>query len=80
MRQPHRGGIDSPYKLVHSPADTELLADAYLAPVNVAPGKDEGELKLVEQTTAKRSLEISSTEAPLLLENFFYSSNRTLNR
>jgi hypothetical protein len=64
IRHPKYG---SDYELEERPKGTEDLAGAYLIPVEIAAGKTEGEVTVVEQTPSRLTLTIWDGRAPELI-------------
>ena len=64
IRHPKYG---SDYELEERPKGTEDLAGAYLIPVEIAAGKTEGEITVVEQTPSRLTLTIWDGRAPELI-------------
>ena len=64
VRQPRAG---EGFSLIDPPQETETLPDAYFIPIALAPNAASAELKVVEQTPAKLSLDIWDERAPELL-------------
>jgi hypothetical protein len=65
------------YEITERPAGTEDLADAYLVPINVAPRKAEGSVKVVEQTPSRTTISIWDGRAVELLEQLIVATDVT---
>ena len=63
------------YQLAQRPAGTEDLPDGYLIPITVPAGKQEGALKVVEQTPSRLTISIWEPRATELLEKLLLSTN-----
>ncbi len=69
VRHTRKGGQ---YKIVNPPQDLEELPDAYLAPIVVGPGKNEGKVEVVEQTPARSTITIWDGRALKLLDTLLH--------
>lgn len=65
------------YELVQPPPGTEVLPDGYLIPVNIASGKTDGSVKVVEQTPSRTTISIWDGRALPLLETLIVSGDLT---
>jgi hypothetical protein len=65
------------YELVDPPKGTEVLPDGYLVRVEIAKGKSEGNLKVVEQTPSTTTISIWDYRALDLLEALVISTDLT---
>ncbi len=65
VRQSKQGGN---YALITQIDDAETLANAYLIPVKVAPGKTTGTIEVVEQTPSRTELTIWDSRVPALFD------------
>lgn len=63
------------YQLAPRPDGTEDLPDGYLIPIQVPAGKQEGSIKVVEQTPSRMSISIWEGRAIPLLESLMLSTN-----
>ena len=65
------------YQLAQRPTGTEDLPDGYLIPIQVPAGKQDGTVKVVEQTPSRFSISIWEGRALPLLERLLLSTNIT---
>jgi hypothetical protein len=72
IRHSKAGGA---YVLANKPEGTEELPDAYLVRLNVAAGKHDGSLTIVEQTPARMQISIWNSPALDILEKLILSAD-----